>query len=135
MLTRRKYWIIKELSTVRHYLNQSNACNLQKARPVRQLMEDLPASRLASHNKPFFITGYDYFSPLLYKEGRSERKAWGLLFTCLLTRAIFHVKLVPSLDLSNFIVAFFRFVDLRGSISSMYANNGVTFKAAAYVLP
>ena len=104
MLTRQKYWIIKGLSSVRHYLNQCNACNLQKARPVRQLMADLPASRLAAHNKPFFNTGCDYFGPLPYKEGRSERKAWGLLFTCLSTRAI-HVELVTSLDLSNFIMA------------------------------
>ena len=134
MLTRQKYWIIKGLSSVRHYLNQCNACNLQKARPVRQLMADLPASRLAAHNKPFFNTGCDYFGPLPYKEGRSERKAWGLLFTCLSTRAI-HVELVTSLDLSNFIMAFSRFVDLRGSVSSMYSNNGTTFKAAAHVLP
>ena len=134
MLTRQKYWIIKGLSSVRHYLNQCNACNLQKARPVRQLMADLPASRLAAHNKPFFNTGCDYFGPLPYKEGRSERKAWGLLFTCLSTRAI-HVELVTSLDLSNFIMAFSRFVDLRGSVSSMYSDNGTTFKAAAHVLP
>ena len=134
MLTRQKYWIIKGLSSVRHYLNQCNACNLQKARPVRQLMVDLPASRLAAHNKPFFNTGCDYFGPVPHKEGRSKRKAWGLLFTCLSTRAI-HVELVTSLDLSNFIMAFSRFVDLRGSVSSMYSDNGTTFKAAAHVLP
>ena len=117
MLTRQKYWIIKGLSSVRHYLNQCNACNLQKARPVRQLMADLPASRLAAHNKPFFNTGCDYFGPLPYKEGRSERKAWGLLFTCLSTRAI-HVELIISLDLSNFIYLFFYFLFLSLYLSS-----------------
>ena len=32
-------------------------------------------------------------------------------------------------------MAFSRFVDLRGSVSSMYSDNGTTFKAAAHVLP
>ena len=31
-------------------------------------------------------------------------------------------------------MAFSRFVDLRGSISSMYSDNGTTFKATAHVL-
>ena len=106
MLTRQKYYIIKGLSSARHYLNQCNACNLQKARSVRQLMADLPASRLAAHNKPLFNTSCDYFGPLPYKEGRSERKAWGLLFTCLLTRAI-HVDLIISLDLEQVYNGFF----------------------------
>ena len=97
-------------------------------------MADLPASRLTAHNKPFFNIGCDYFGPLPYKESRSERKAWGLLFTCLSTRAIY-VELVTSLDLSNFIMAFSRFVDFRGSVSSMYSDNGTTFKAAAHGLP
>ena len=119
---------------VRHYLNQCNACNLQKAKPVRQLMADLPVSRLTAYNKPFFNSGCDYLGPMLYKKNRSERKTWVLLFTCLSTHAI-HVKLVSSLDLSNFIMAFFLFVGHRGSISSIYSYNGTTFKAAAHVLP
>ena len=32
-------------------------------------------------------------------------------------------------------MAFSRFVDLRGSVSSMYSDNGTTFKAAARLLP
>jgi len=57
-----------------------------------------------------------------------------LLFTCMTTRFIY-VKIVTSLDLNSFILAFSRFIDLRGPVSSLYSDNGSTFKAAANVLP
>ena len=134
MLTRRQYWIIKGLSSVRHYLGRCNACIIKKAKPVRQLMGDLPNSRIAAHNKPFFHTGCDYFGPITYREGRSDKKAWGLLFSCMASRAV-HVELVTSLDLSSFILAFSRFVDVRGPVSGFHSDNGSTFKAAAHILP
>ena len=74
-------------------------------------MADLPACRMAINKKPFAHTGCDYFGPIFYKEARSERKAWGLLFTCLTVRAI-HAEIVTSLDLNSFILAFSRFIDL-----------------------
>ena len=50
------------------------------------------------------------------------------------SRAV-HVELVTSLDLTNFILAFSRFVDIRGPVSSFYSDNGSTFKATAHILP
>ena len=105
MLTRRRFWVIKGLSSVRHYIKKCNLCVITKAHPIRQLMTDLPTSRMAIHKKPFPNTGCDYMGPFIFKESRSEGKAWGLLFTCMTTRAI-HVELVTSLDLSSFIMAF-----------------------------
>ena len=134
MLTRRQFWIIRGLSSVRYYTGRCNLCSVKRAHPLRQLMADLPKFRMAVHRKPFTNTGCDYFGPFLYKEARSERKAWGILFTCMTTRAI-HVELVTSLDLNNFILAFSRFIDVRGPVSSLYSDNGATFKAAAHVLP
>ena len=97
-------------------------------------MADLPTSKMAIHTKPFANTGCYYMGPFIFKESRSERKAWGLVFTCMTTRAI-HVELVTSLDLSSFIMAFSRFVNLRNPVSRLYSDNGTTFKAAAQVLP
>ena len=134
MLTRRQFWIIKGLSSIRYYTRRCNACIIRRAHPLRQLMADLPAFRMAFNKKPFANTGCDYFGPILYKEGRSEKKAWGLLFTCLTIRAI-HVEIVTYLDLNSFILAFSRFIDLRGPVRSLYSDNGSTFKAAAHVLP
>ena len=119
---------------MRHYLGKCNSCILKKAKPIRQLMGDLPQSRVVPHNKPFLHTGCDYFGPFIYREGRSDKKAWGLLFTCMSSRAL-HVELVTSLDLNNFLLALSRFTDTRGPISNFYSDNGATFKAAADILP
>ena len=89
---------------------------------------------MAINKKPIAHTGCDYFGPIFYKEVRNERKAWGLLFTCLTVRAI-HVEIVTSLELTSFILAFSRFIDLKGPVSSLHSDNGTTFKAAANVLP
>ena len=71
---------------------------------------------------------------MTFVEGRSHRKAWGLLFICISSRAV-HVELMTSLTLSEFILAFTRFTDLRRPVSTIYSDNGITFQAAAKVLP
>jgi len=134
LLTRRKFWIIKGISSIKHYTGRCNTCIIKKAHPLHQLIADLPAFRLAINKKSFANTGCDYFGPIFYKEARSERKAWSLLFTCMMTRAI-HVEIEMSLDLNSFILAFSCFIDLRGPVSSLYSDIGSTFQAAANVLP
>ena len=133
MLTRRQFWIIKVLSSIRYYTGRCNACIIRRGHPLRRLLADLLAFRMAINKKPFAKTGCDYFGPILYKEGRIEKKAWGLLFSCLTIRAV-HVEIVTSLDLNTFILAFSRFINLRGPVRSLYSDNGSTFKAAASVL-
>ena len=70
-------------------------CVLDKARPTRQLMADLPVSRTSTCHKAFEILGLDYFEPVGYIVGRSTRKAWGLLFICMASRTM-HVEIVTS---------------------------------------
>ena len=104
------------------------------AKSVRQLLSNLPSFRVTKVNKPFQIYGVDFLGPLLYRHGRSECKSWGLLFSCLSTRCL-HVEIVTGLDLNNFLLAFSRFINLRGSVETIYSDNGSTFCAAAKVLP
>ena len=134
MKTRQCFWIIHGIGSVKYFLNNCGKCALSKAKPVRQLMSDLPECRLTVTNKPFRFSGLDYFGPYSFREGRSIRKAWGLLFTCLFTRCL-HVELVTSLDLNSFLLAFFRFTNLRGAVDTIYSDNGSTFCAAADRLP
>ena len=68
-------------------------CAIERATPIRQLMSDLPLARLAAHKKPFFHFGVNYLGPPNFAEARSNKKAWGLLFTCMVLRAI-HVELL-----------------------------------------
>ena len=134
MKIRQRFWIIHGISSVKHFLATCSVCRRYRATPVRQLMADLPECRVTATNKPFKFCGVDYLRPFTFRQNRSDCKAWGLLFTCLCTRCI-HVELVTGLDLNNFLLAFSRFVNLRGAVDTMYSDNGSTFPAAASVLP
>ena len=134
MRTRQSVWIIHGVSSVKYYLSHCSACARRNATPIRQLMADLHACRVTATNKALRFCGVDYFGPHVYRQGRKDCKAWGLLFTCLCTRAI-HVELVSSLDVNSFMLAFSRFMNLRGAMDTMFADNGSTFKAAAQQLP
>ena len=134
MNTRQRFWIIHGIGSVKHYLAECGKCSILKAKPVRQLMADLPECRLTLANKPFKFCGLDYLGYYYFREGRSNRKAWGLLFTCLCTRCL-HVEVVTSLDLDSFLLAFSRFTNLRGAVDTIYSDNGSTFRAASERLP
>ena len=82
----------------------------------------------------FQICGTDFLGPILYRQNRSDCKAWGLLFTCLSTCCL-HVEIVTGLDLNEFLPAFSRFTNLSSSVDTIYSDNGNTFCAAADVLP
>ena len=134
LCTRKKFWIVNGNGAVKRYLRQCGQCALEKARPVRQLMADLPIERTTSCHKAFAVCGVDYFGYVNYVEGRSTKKAWGLLFTCLASRAV-HVEIVTSLSLKDFLLAFSRFNDVRGNVEVIYSDNGSTFQAACKELP
>ena len=134
MRTRQRFWVIYGISSAKRYIAECGKCAIRKATPIRQLMSDLPVCRVSATNKPFKFCGCDFLGPLIYRQNRSHCKAWGLLFTCLCTRAI-HVELVTGLDLNNFLLAFARFTNLRGPVDTLYSDNGSTFCAAADKLP
>ena len=100
MRTRQHFWIIHDVSSIKYYISHCSACTRRSATPIRQLTADLPACGVTVTNKSFKFCGVDYVGPYVFRQGRSDCKAWGLLFTCLCTRAI-HVELVTSLDLNR----------------------------------
>ena len=95
----------------------------KKAKPIRQLMVDLPSFRVTAVNKPFKFCGTDYFGPILYKQNRSQCKARGLLFTCLCTARCVHVEVNTGLDLNNFILSFSRLINLRGPVDTFFSDH------------
>jgi len=134
MLTRRRFWIIHGISSVKRYLTDCGKCAIKKVKPIRQFMTNLPSFRVTAVNKPFKYCGTDYFCPIMYRQNRSECKAWGLLFPCLCTCCV-HVEIFTGLDLNNFILAFSRFINLRGPVDTFFLDNGKIFYAAEKQLP
>ena len=134
MSTRQKFWFANSNAAVRRYVRDCGVCAIERATPIGQLMSDLPLARFAAHKKPFFYARVDYLGPLKFVEGRSNKKALRLLFTCMASRGI-HVELVTSLSLDDFLLAFTRFTDLRGQVNTIYLDNASTFHAGSKKLP
>ena len=80
-------------------------CVIERATSIKKLMCDLPLARLAAHKKPFIYSRLDYLCPLNFAEGKSNKKAWGLLSTCMSSRAIY-AELVTSLPMDDILLTF-----------------------------
>ena len=91
-------------------------------------MADLPADRLTP-TPPFTYCGVDSFGPWYVKEGRKELKRYGVLFTCILTRAI-HLEVANTLETDSYINALRRFICRRGPVRQMRSDNGSNFIGA-----
>ena len=84
-------------------------------------MAELPADRLIAEEPPFTRVGVDLFGPIEVKRGRSVIKRYGVVFTCLVIRAV-HIEIAFSLDTDSFINALRRFVARRGQV--FHSDNG-----------
>ena len=92
-------------------------------------MADLPLDRVSPDEPPFTNVGVDYFGPFGVKRGRSVVKRYGVIFTCLATRAI-HLEMASSLDTDSFIHALRRFIARRGQVKELRSDNGTNFVGA-----
>ena len=119
---RESYWVIHANSAVRRVLSKCVTCRRLRAPVLQQKMSDLPVER-TSTEPPFTYTGSDLFGPFLIKQGRKERKYYGVIFTCLASRAV-HLEVAASLDTDSFIHALRRFIARRGPITQIRCDNG-----------
>lgn len=109
-------------------IHQCVTCRRLRAKVQQQKMADLPADRLTS-TPPFTYCEVDYFGPWYVKEGHKELKRYGVLFTCLVTRAI-HLEVANSLETDSHINTLRYFICTRGPVRQMRSNNGSNFIGA-----
>jgi len=97
----------------------------------KSLFKSPPSGNLPTHHfedsTPFKIIGVDYTGTNMYKEGNSkeEKKAYILLLTCSLTRAV-HLELVIDRSVDKFIPAIKRFTVRQRPPKKIYSDNAKT---------
>ena len=119
------YWIVNGSSLIGHHISKCVTCRKLRASPQQQVMAELPTDRF-EQVPPFTFSAVDYFGPFYIKEGRKEMKRYGVLFTCMASRAI-HLEIATSLTTDSFLNAYRRFVCRRGPIQQLRSDQGTNF--------
>ena len=122
------YWIVGGSSLVANHIFKCVTCKKVRGSGLIQKMADLPKDRLETV-PPFTYSAVDYFGPFFIKEGRKELKRYGVLFTCMSTRAV-HLETANSLSTDSFLNAYRRFVCRRGPVRQMRSDQGTNFVGA-----
>jgi hypothetical protein len=122
------FWIVGVNRLVRSVIHHCISCQKQRGKPMKQMMSDLPPERIEP-SAPFTHIGMDCFGPFVVKDRRSEVKRWGLLITCLYSRAV-HVELLESMTTDALINALRSFVCIRGPVRTIRCDRGTNFVGA-----
>ena len=125
--TRRKYWIVKANDLAKSVKYKCVFCKRMAQNLETQFMPDLPDIRLAPFTPPFHHTAC---GPIVVKIGRNKTaKHYGVLFTCLNTRAV-HLELAVDCSTMEFLQVLRRFFAIRGTPAVMISDNGTQFVGA-----
>ncbi len=122
------FWIIGCSSAVSYHISKCLKCRKQRGAVQEQKMADLPVDRM-DVSPPFTYSGVDFFGPFYIKEGRKELKRYGVLFTCMSSRAI-HLETANSLDTDSFVNSLRRFISIRGPVRQLRCDRGSNFVGA-----
>ena len=126
---REHYWLIHAQSAIRKVISKCVICRRQRSKVGQQKMASLPTDRIIPDEPPFSRVGVDYFGPFEVKLRRSHVKRYGVIFTCLTSRAV-HLEVANSLDTDSYINALRRFIARRGQVKKIRSDNGTNFVGA-----
>lgn len=110
-------WVIGCSSAVASHIYKCTTCRKYRRNTQDPKMADLPEERMEM-TPPFTYCGIDCFEPFYVKEARKELKKYGLLFTCMCSRAI-HTEMLDDLTTDAFINALRGFIAIRGHVRQM----------------
>ena len=122
---RQKYWILQGRAAVKKQLSDCSFCHRRRSTPMPPRMADLPSQRLEA-GQPFKNAGIDFFGPPCVKRFRRTEKRYGLLVTCMATRAG-HLEVAHALSTDSCIMALRRFFARRARPAVIFSDRGTNF--------
>ena len=122
------YWIVVASVAVASAISKCVTCRKLRDTVQEQRMAELPEDRV-DPAPPVANCAVDYFGPFIIKEGRKELQRYGILFTCMASRAV-HIEVADTLETDSFMSALRRFVCRRGPIRQLRGDQGTNFVGA-----
>ena len=121
-------WYAERSKQISDFILFCVVCRRLRGSPGEQKMADLPKERITP-SPPFTYSGVDYFGPFYIKQGWKDVKRYGVLFTCLASRAM-HIETADTLETDSFIYALRRFVARRGPVREIRSDQGTNIVGA-----
>ncbi|XP_072392197.1 uncharacterized protein [Diabrotica undecimpunctata] len=129
---RLRYWPLNGLREIKRIVHECHVCFKFNAKPLAQIMSDLPKERLCSA-QVFAHVGLDFGGPFLIKASKLRKspliKSYIALFVCMSTRAV-HIELVSGLTTEAFLLTLKRFISRRGLPQTIFSDNATNFLGA-----
>lgn len=122
------FWILGGSKAVASFIRQCVVCRKLRRPTENQRMADLPQDRVEP-SPPFTYCGMDCFGPFTVKQGRKETKRYGLLLTCMCSRAI-HIEMLDDMSTDVFINGLRCFIAIRGAVRQIRSDQGSNFIGA-----
>ena len=129
---RARYWILGVRKLVKEIIRRCVKCKVKLKRLEGQQMSTLPIERI----KPcpaFTNIGVDYFGPFRVKgevQKRVTGKCFGVLFTCLVSRAV-HLDIAGDYSTDEFLHTLRRFASIRGWPRKIISDRGTNLVGAS----
>lgn len=120
-----KFWIPGVRRYVKSVRFKCVVCKKIDKRTKGQCMGPLPSERLAPA-PPFYNCSCDIFGPFHVKDTIKKRitgKVYGVVFNCLITRAVY-IDLAEGYDTESFLNTLRRFVAIHGFPKTMFSDSG-----------
>ena len=128
-LSDQNIFILKGRPLIKRIVKSCVTCRRLFAKTCTQLMADLPSCRVAVGGRPFQCAGCDVFGPFLVKVNRSQVKRYGLIITCMSSRAV-GIEMLYSLNTSSCINSLRRFIARRSQPDVIMSDQGTNFIGA-----
>ena len=129
---REKFWIPNGAIIAAAVKRSCLLCKIRDPKLLSQKMGHLPVQR-SLPSPAFTYTMVDYFGPYGVRgevQKRITGKAWGVIFTCLTSRAVF-IEAVYDYGTDAFMAALTKFASVRGYPSIMFSDPGSNLECAS----
>ena len=121
---RQKFWTPNASKVAKSIVQSCQLCKIRIPKLLSQKMGMLPSER-SKPAPPFTYTMLDYFGPFEVRgevQKRISGKVWGIIFTCMISRAV-HIEAVYDYSTSSFLLALSKFANIRGYPNKIYSDN------------